>query len=199
METELTKKIKRACHTYKPALNTTLRTIRYADEVLCPNGGYVDSIRFEDYIAENRSYCLLENPEKAQNGTQHIIENIPKHCKLGEEYRYYNPYCYGCVWKHTEHILDMLVTCYEIKISVSDFKSKNGHNFYGNHNYYVVSSDIYNEIKHLVPDDIGIIVYYKDSGTMRTMKKCKFRNISDEDKAFLLYNALKKWCDGTQC
>lgn len=40
METELTKKIKKLTHTYKPQMSTgpTGRTIRYADEVWTPNG-----------------------------------------------------------------------------------------------------------------------------------------------------------------
>ena len=74
-ETELTKKIKAACHMFKPQLTTKMRTIRYADEVLCPNGGYVDSIRFEDYVAQDESYCLLEHPERCTDGDRILIES----------------------------------------------------------------------------------------------------------------------------
>ena len=191
-ETELTKKIKAACHMFKPQLTTQMRTIRYADEVLCPNGGYVDSIRFEDYVAQDESYCLLEHPERCSDGDRILIES--RKCDLS----YPNSVCSNCVWKRIRHTLDMLITCYEVKISVSDFKSNHGHNFYGNHNYYVVDSRIYDSIKCLVPEEIGIIAYYEKSGQMRVKKECKFKEIDNDTKVFLLYNALKKWCDGKQ-
>lgn len=197
-ETELTKKIKLACHTFKPQLNTQMRTIRYADEILCPNGGYVDSIRFEDYVATDESYCLLEHPERGTAGDRVMIDAHTKYNKLKCAAEYPNQLCVNCVWKHTRHILDMLITCYEIKVSVSDFKSNNGHNFFGNHNYYVVASGIYDSVKSLVPDEVGIIVYYEKSGQMRVKKECEFREVDSETKVFLLYNALKKWCDGKQ-
>ena len=199
METELTKNIKLACHSFKPQLNTQMRTIRYADEVVCPNGGIVDVVRFEDYIMRDESFCQKLNPEKLSEADRDIIEkmNISTGvCKNGEEFSFDIDRCKGCVHKKTNHILDMLVTCYEVKISVSDFKSKHGHNFFGNHNYYVVSSNIYDGIKDLVPDDIGIIVYYANTGNMRIKKQCKFKDINNETKVTLLYNALKKWCDG---
>lgn len=199
METELTKKIKKACHTYKPQLNTTMRTIRYADEVVCPNGGIVDVVRFEDYIVYDESFCEKLNPELMSDNDREIMKKMnisAGSCKLGKEYTFDKERCKGCVYKKTSHILDMLVTCYEVKISVSDFKSKHGHNFFGNRNYYVVNAEIYENIKELVPNDIGIIVYYKDSGYMKTKRECKHIEIDNDVKITLLYNALKKWCDG---
>lgn len=46
--------------------------------------------------------------------------------------------------------------CYEIKSSVADFKSKNGHNFIGDYNYYVMTAETYSQVKELVPYDIGV-------------------------------------------
>ena len=60
MESNLTKAIKLACHGFKPQLKTPLRTIRYADEVVCPNGGIVDVVRFEDYIVKDGDVCLFK-------------------------------------------------------------------------------------------------------------------------------------------
>ena len=88
-----------------------------------------------------------------------------------------------------------MTTCFEIKISVSDFKSKNGHNFCGNHNYYVVPLDIYKSIEPLVPTDIGIIVYYPLTQSMRVEKESVFKEVKPVDLVLLLYNALKKWVD----
>ena len=79
---------------------------------------------------------------------------------------------------------------------MSDFKSKNGHNFHGNDNYYAVPIDIYPKIKDMVPPDIGIVCYYPDSCAVRTMKKCERKEIDAADLNYLLYNALKKWVDG---
>lgn len=89
------------------------------------------------------------------------------------------------------------VTCFECKISLTDFKSPHGHNFCGNRNYYVVPKDLAQTIKDFVPDDIGIIAYYGNN-RLRKIKECKYQEISDELKCRLLYDALKKWCDGKQ-
>ena len=48
--------------------------------------------------------------------------------------------------------------CYEVKSSVEDFHSKNGHNFIGDYNYYVMPEDIYEKIKEEIPYGIGVYV-----------------------------------------
>lgn len=176
METELTKSMKRAIRGYKPALKSSMRTVRWAEEVTT-GSGIVDSIRFEDYVAEDRSFCK-------QNECKYEHEDISFNEKK----------CHGCFYKHNEHVLGMLITCFELKISKSDFKSKNGHNFVGNNNYYVMPKELYEKVKDLVEDDIGIISYYP-SGTLIMKKECKFREVEQEMKTYLLYNSLKKWVD----
>ena len=37
--------------------------------------------------------------------------------------------------------------CFEVKSSVDDFHSKNGHNFLGDYNYYVMPEEVYEQIK----------------------------------------------------
>lgn len=37
--------------------------------------------------------------------------------------------------------------CYEIKSSLADYRSPNGHNFLGEKNYYVMPMEIYNKLK----------------------------------------------------
>lgn len=196
MESELTKKIKLACRYFKPALNTKMRTIRYAEEVWTPTG-IVDVIRFEDYIAKDNSYCIKTAPTNRDLKEWVNPSALDGKCKV-EGLSYKNERCRGCIYQRHIHEIDMLITCFEVKISVSDFKSKNGHNFHGNKNYYVVASSIYKDIESLVPKDIGIIVYNEKSGIMRTKKECVFRNVDDSTKSRLLYDALKKWCDGVQ-
>lgn len=179
METQLTKDIKKRLHNFRPAMNSSMRTIRWAEEVQTATG-FVDVIRFEDYIARNNSYCKKE----AENSK----------CKT-EGKKFHCENCRGCIYKRNVYELGILTTCFEVKITVSDFKSKNGHNFHGNKNYYAVPVEIYSKIKDIVPGDIGIIVYYSGSGHMNVKRECETKKISEEDLNGLLYNALKKWVD----
>lgn len=48
--------------------------------------------------------------------------------------------------------------CYELKISVSDFHSKQAKTFVGNYNYYVIPNELLDKVKDEVPDNVGIIV-----------------------------------------
>jgi|GEM_PF-653716 len=200
METELTKNIKKAVIWFKPMLNSQMRTLRYAHEVLTPTG-YVDAIRFEDYIKEMKRYCALLNPHK-ENGDERLIsrykKNLLTHCKEPLKENFPSQKCRMCWCNRIIQVLDMCITCYEVKITVADFHSKNGHNFHGNRNYYVVPDAIADKIIKELPAGIGLIKYYPESGSMRIAKECESREIEEEVKTFLLYGALKKWCDGKQ-
>ena len=46
----------------------------------------------------------------------------------------------------------------EFKTSLSDFKSKNGHNFLGNINYYAMTEDLYYLVNDMIPNHIGIYI-----------------------------------------
>ena len=48
--------------------------------------------------------------------------------------------------------------CYEIKSSVEDFHSKNGHNFIGDLNYYVMPEDVFAAVKEQIPYSVGVLV-----------------------------------------
>lgn len=48
--------------------------------------------------------------------------------------------------------------CYEVKSSVEDFTSKNGHNFLGDFNYYVMPEDVYEKVKNKIPYKVGVYV-----------------------------------------
>lgn len=202
METQLTKEIKRGIRFFKPALTTQLRTIRFAEEVWTPTG-IVDVIRFEDYIEKDSSFCASIEYERLPEKDKEVMKRCNSgnmgRCKVENE-TYPNPRCKGCVWHRHCHEIGMLITCYECKISVSDFKSKNGHNFHGNKNYYVVPKDIAKDILPLLPPGIGLIQYNPASKQFRTVKECEFRAVDEATKTRLLYDALKKWVDkfGTQ-
>ena len=66
--------------------------------------------------------------------------------------------------------------CYEVKSSVEDFRSKNGHNFLGDYNYYVMPEDVYERVKQEIPFGVGVFVpdgkhYTGDWYNLRSVKK----------------------------
>lgn len=68
--------------------------------------------------------------------------------------------------------------CYEVKSSVEDFHSKNGHNFIGDFNYYVMPEDVYIAVKNEVPYYVGVYVlgnkhYRGDWYDLKSIKKAK--------------------------
>lgn len=48
--------------------------------------------------------------------------------------------------------------CYEVKSSVTDFHSKHGHNFIGDFNYYVMTPEVYEEVKSEIPYNVGVYI-----------------------------------------
>lgn len=48
--------------------------------------------------------------------------------------------------------------CYEIKVSKSDFHSEAHNTFIGNFNYYVLTKELYEQIKDEIPVHIGVYV-----------------------------------------
>lgn len=61
--------------------------------------------------------------------------------------------------------------CYEVKSSIEDFHSKNGHNFIGDFNYYVMPHEVYMSISHEIPYKVG--VYCPNGSELRAVKKAK--------------------------
>ena len=47
--------------------------------------------------------------------------------------------------------------CYEIKSCIADFNSKNGHNFIGDFNYYVMPQELYEQVKDKIPYNVGVL------------------------------------------
>lgn len=46
--------------------------------------------------------------------------------------------------------------CYEVKSSVEDFHSKNGHNFIGDFNYYIMPEEVYAAVSLEIPYAVGV-------------------------------------------
>lgn len=68
--------------------------------------------------------------------------------------------------------------CYEVKSSVEDFHSKNGHNFLGDYNYYVMPEDVFEKVMNEIPYYIGVFVpdrkhYQGEWYELKSVKKAK--------------------------
>lgn len=81
-----------------------------------------------------------------------------------------------------------LIRCYEIKVSLSDLKSKAKLSWYGNYNYLVVSENLADHIeewKECVPEHVGIIT----GPELRSIRRCKFQEVP-EDISLMLKESL---------
>lgn len=58
--------------------------------------------------------------------------------------------------------------CYEIKVSVADFRSKAKKTFCGHFNYYVMPGDLYEKVKDEIPHEIGV---YVNGASVKRAKK----------------------------
>lgn len=199
METDLTKRIKALTHGYRPKIETTKRTTRWADEVWTPTG-IVDSIRFEDFYKKEKYLCRVLDID--QFSERDLITTGYMH-KLGVCFRdgsmeKDSKKCHGCVCRCHTWEIGMMITCFEVKITLSDFRSKNGHNFHGNENYYCVPKELAPKIANEVPEDVGILAYFEGDQQfgLRKFRPSGWRDVAEETKVYLLYNAMKKWCDG---
>jgi len=74
--------------------------------------------------------------------------------------------------------------CYEVKSSVDDFHSKNGHNFIGDFNYYIMPEEVYEQVKKEIPYMVGVYIpegkHYK--GDWYNLKSIKKARRKDRDK-----------------
>lgn len=58
--------------------------------------------------------------------------------------------------------------CYEIKVSKADFHSKAKHTFLGHFNYYVMPTELYEQVKDEIPSHIGV---YNSERCLKNPKK----------------------------
>ncbi len=65
--------------------------------------------------------------------------------------------------------------CYELKVSKADFHSNAAVSFVGHYNYYVLTRDLYNQVKDEIPDWVG--VYVSDY----CIKKAKKQDLSNKE------------------
>lgn len=71
--------------------------------------------------------------------------------------------------------------CYEVKSSIEDFHSKNGHNMIGDFNYYIMPEDVFNVVKDEIPYNIGVFVpgNYDIKSVKKARRKDRSRPVSE--------------------
>ena len=97
--------------------------------------------------------------------------------------------------------------CYEVKSSVEDFHSKNGHNFLGDYNYYVMPDEVYEQVKKEIPYHVGVYVpdgmhYRSDWYNLKAIKKAKRQDRSRPVSEMLLMmfrSAAREWRKENVC
>ena len=62
---------------------------------------------------------------------------------------------------------------YEIKSSVEDFHSPNGHNFIADYNYYVMPIEVYNKVNPEIPWNVGVLCPAEDGSGLQSVRKAK--------------------------
>lgn len=82
--------------------------------------------------------------------------------------------------------------CYEIKVSMNDFRSKAAKSWYGNYNYLVLSRDLYmqqslEKWKEQVPKHVGIIFVNVDAEYKhkKVVKRPEYIDVPKEEKELL--------------
>lgn len=64
--------------------------------------------------------------------------------------------------------------CYEVKSSIEDFHSRNGHNFIGDFNYYIMPQEVFVAVRREIPPAVG--VYCPEGDALRSAKKAWRQN-----------------------
>lgn len=81
--------------------------------------------------------------------------------------------------------------CYEVKSSVEDFHSKNGHNFLGDYNYYVMPEEVFKKVQNEIPYYVGVFTpdnmnYRGEWYDLKSVKKAKRKDRSKPVSEMLL-------------
>lgn len=80
---------------------------------------------------------------------------------------------------------EKIFRCYEIKVSMSDFKSNAKLSWYGHYNYLVITKELFSEKplqwwRDEVPSHVGIIVVDIKNKTKKSVKKALRVDVSEE-------------------
>jgi len=197
MKSELTLEIENALKTYEANANKARgRNLAFEVPVVngTPHGGLIDAVEVTELtrtVDTNLRTCNW-----AWKGKGVSFSEIGIGCLLGRDYGLDGCDRTDCKCNGINYVYKDVVRiyCYEIKVSRSDFYSKNGHNFIGNENYYIMPAELYSKIKEIIPADIGVIVYInteKYKG-LRRKKDAEYKDIGDEAQKWLILSVFKR-------
>lgn len=79
--------------------------------------------------------------------------------------------------------------CFEIKISKNDFHSSCSKTFIGDYNYYIMTEELYEQVKDEIPKEIG--VYTNRSGWLLYLRKKAKKQDLKIDKQVIYYSMIK--------
>lgn len=84
--------------------------------------------------------------------------------------------------------------CYEVKSSVDDFNSPNGHNFWGDYNYYIMPEAVYKIVRHNIPHHVGVLIL--TGANLQSVKKAnrKQRDKPTLEMLFCMYRSFARDC-----
>ncbi len=74
--------------------------------------------------------------------------------------------------------------CYEVKSSIEDFHSPNGHNLIGDYNYYVMPAELFESVKAELPH--WVVVYVPGQDVLHVAKKARWRGRTRATSEMLL-------------
>lgn len=191
MKSDIVLRIEKALKEYTPSKIdgvriATARGILTAYEIAVLNGlseaGKVDCIKVcESFLLAPITYGIT-NPE------EHYITCEKKNYR-GDVIK---------TFKAFDLPTELITMCFEIKSTVSDFKSPNGHNLVGDVNYYVMPSDTFKQLEKLglldeVPPHIGFITAHEGrySKLRLITKKAATKVTPAVDKYMLAWSAVK--------
>lgn len=93
-----------------------------------------------------------------------------------------------------------IIRCYELKVTLSDLKSKAKKSWYGHYNYLVVSNDLFNKIQNFdeyIPNHVGVIVGHefksdsKPPWRLETAFRPKKQDISTEQQLMITQSMIR--------
>lgn len=73
--------------------------------------------------------------------------------------------------------------CFEVKCSVSDFRSKAKKSFVGHYNYFVLTEELYEKVKDEIASEIGVYVGLK---RVRCVKRAKKQELKVDENILTL-------------
>jgi hypothetical protein len=178
------------------------RYMAFEVPVVCntSHGGLIDAVEIAEHVKQlpSKPTCRWS---MYSHWRKHFaeMEEVSQQCIRKNKQADKDCNATDCQWNRLLYQAkdEVMIICYEIKTSLSDFRSKNGHNFVGNMNFYVIPCDLYVSVKRCVPDDIGVILYdeqgaQRNRRVMRRKKDCEFKDIGHEAQKWLMFSVFKK-------